>query len=147
MTLDASWYQKLADTPFSERASALEALVVAEFKTWLLMGDAETLPLDESYFELGLTSLGATEIQQLLVAGFGRPIDAVSLFNNPTVGHLLEYLRAEVLRELFVQGGAAPIHGTPAPAEQRYPGISTSSDAGVTTKDLVDDILAKLYNS
>lgn len=144
MTSDAPWFQQLAAVPFSERATALEALVVAEFKAWLLMGDADVFPLDESYFELGLTSLGATDIQQRLVAGFGRPFDAASLFNNPTAGNLLEHLRSEVLTELFTS--AQPVAAV-AVAPRQYPGELTPGGDGVTTKDLVDDILAKLYHS
>ena len=57
------WVEALARAPLSERGAVLEALVVAEFRAWLLMSDADALPLDESYFALGLTSLGAVEIQ------------------------------------------------------------------------------------
>lgn len=95
------WVATLARAPLSERAALLEALVVTEFRAWLLMTDADALPLDESYFALGLTSLGAVEIQERLESILGRRIDSSSLFNNPTIGHLLLHLRSEVLSEFF----------------------------------------------
>ena len=141
MTATTSWVQQLAGTPLSERGSALEALVTAEFRTWLLMDDSDTLPLDESYFALGLTSLGATEIQQRLETALGRHIDSTSLFNNPTVGHLLSHLRAEVLPELFAHTRTQPPVSSPAPAAQppfsqlwgSAPGIR-SGDRSKTTR-------------
>ena len=75
------WVEALERGPLSERGATLEALVVAEFRTWLLMSEADALPLDESYFALGLTSLGAVEIQERLESILGRRIDSASLFN------------------------------------------------------------------
>jgi aryl carrier-like protein len=141
----APWLQQLADTPLSERAAVLETLVAAEFRAWLLMSDADELPFDESYFALGLTSLGATELQERLQTMIGRRIDSASLFNNPTVRHLLTFLRIEVLPELFAvsshgQDGAAapPDVAADAPVfsgEQQSP------------KDLLNDMLKDLYES
>ncbi|GHJ10402.1 hypothetical protein TPA0907_47690 [Micromonospora humidisoli] len=147
MTVNPPWYQQLADTPLSERASALETLVVAEFKVWLLMGDADVFPLDESYFVLGLSSLGATEIQQRLVAGLGRPINAASLFNNPTAAHLLTYLRTEVLADLFPQTSSSSGSAT-APVERDVVKVPASySDGHTSPKDLLNDMLKDLYSS
>ncbi len=126
---DATWLCQIAAAPLSERATVLEAIVVAQFKAWLLMSVVDDLPLEESYFELGLTSLGAVEIQQELVAGLGRPFDAASLYNNPTVGHLLRHLRAEVLPELFA------------------PTVPVKAGTDLAAKEIVADILAKLYQS
>lgn len=122
---------RLAATPLAERGAVLEALVVAEFRSWLLMEDDDLLPLDESYFGLGLTSLGATEIKQRLEAALGRPFDSATLFNNPTVAHLLRHLRTEVLGDLF---------GEPPPDEPR-------SDRQSAEQDLLDDIFDELYRA
>ena len=108
VTSNTAWVDSLAQAPLSERAALLEALVTGEFRTWLLMSDADALPLDESYFALGLTSLGAVEIQERLESILGRRIDSASLFNNPTIDHLLLHLRNEVLSEYFQNASARP---------------------------------------
>jgi hypothetical protein len=100
-TSNTAWVESLAQAPLSERSALLEALVVGEFRTWLLMSAGDALPLDESYFALGLTSLGAVEIQERLESILGRRIDSSSLFNNPTIDHLLLHLRNEVLSAFF----------------------------------------------
>jgi acyl carrier protein len=85
----------------AERSDALEELVVAEFRSTLLMGDDEYLPMDESYFDLGFTSLRITEIKERLETAFGRPISTNLLFNSPTIEQLMAHLTSEVLADLF----------------------------------------------
>ena len=101
LTQRTPWIQELSDAAFSERSALLEALIAAEFRIALLMQGSDQLPMDESYFELGMTSLSATEVRQRLEDVLGYRIDSVVLFNNPTVNHLLAYLRDDVLREFF----------------------------------------------
>ena len=132
MTLNTPWIQQLAEAPRSERSAMLEALIVSEFRARLLMSESEVLPFDESMFALGLTSIGAAELQQRLEAVFGRGVDSSSLFNNPTIGYLLAYLRTDVLADLFAAAQAPP---GPAPGQPASP------------KDLVNDLLNELYES
>jgi len=80
-----------------ERAEELESVVVAEFKAALLMSDDEELPFDCSFFDLGLTSLGLTDLKQRLERFLGCEIDANVLFNSPTVERLLAHLAEHVL--------------------------------------------------
>jgi acyl carrier protein len=101
--------ERLQDLPLSERADALEHLVVAEFKATLLMSDEEELPLDESYFDAGFTSLRITEIKERLETLLGCEISTNVLFNSPTVERLLEHLTGDVLPEIFTGAGAEPI--------------------------------------
>lgn len=93
--------EKLCALPRSERRDALQELVVNEFKSTLLMPADEELPADESFFDLGFTSLRITEIKQRLEMLLGRPISANMLFNNPTIDALVTYLTADVLAEFF----------------------------------------------
>jgi len=123
---NTAWVDSLAQTALSERGAFLEALVVAEFRTWLLMTDADALPLDESYFALGLTSLGAVEIQERLESILGRRIDSSSLFNNPTIDHLLLHLRNEVLSEFFRSSGARQAVTPESQERQRHKQLLTS---------------------
>ena len=131
---NTAWVESLACTPLSERATVLEALVAGEFRTWLLMTDADALPLDESYFALGLTSLGAVEIQERLESILGRRIDSSSLFNNPTIDHLLLHLRSEVLSEFF------------RPSESRQ-AVKPESQERQRQKQLLTSVLDELYDA
>jgi hypothetical protein len=131
---DTPWVRALAATALPERAAALEELVLHEFRTTLLMSDTDVLPYDESYFAHGLTSLGATEIEQRLQATLGRSIDAASLLNNPTIGHLLAHLRTDVLAEFF-----------PTAEPQLRP--ARRSGGAEVPRALVDDLLRDLYTS
>ncbi|MEU2622631.1 acyl carrier protein [Streptomyces sp. NPDC007157] len=133
MTSSGPWLQELREIPPSERRALLESLVVLEFKRELMMDETDVLPHDQSYFELGLNSLGATDIRQRLEKEIGRPVDSAHLFNHPTVGHLVDFLVAEVIPEFFAATAAPPA----APA--------TDEQAGPSTKDLVDDMLKELY--
>lgn len=97
----------LWDLPRSERVETLTELLVAEFKAVLLMTEDEELPLESSYFDLGLTSLTLSDLKQRLEGLLGCEINANILFNSPTVTRLVEHLTTEALAELF----AAP-HAT-----------------------------------
>jgi acyl carrier protein len=95
-TIAALW-----ELPRSERVETLTELLVAEFKAVLLMADDEELPLECSYFDLGLTSLTLSDLKQRLEGLLGCEINANILFNSPTVTRLVEHLTAEPLAELF----------------------------------------------
>ncbi|WP_018348359.1 acyl carrier protein [Longispora albida] len=92
---------RLHGIPRSERYEALEELVVGEFKATLLMTPDEELPLDESFFDIGFTSLLIADIKQKLETLLGCTISANVLFNSPTVERLVEHLTDEVLTDLF----------------------------------------------
>ncbi|KOG64520.1 hypothetical protein ADK76_08695 [Streptomyces griseoflavus] len=77
-----------------ERRDALEEKVVTQFKEALLMGEDEELEMDTSFFDLGLTSLALGAMRKQLEDQLGVTIDATVLFNEPTVGRLVEYLAA-----------------------------------------------------
>ncbi|MFJ8647612.1 acyl carrier protein [Streptomyces sp. NPDC093546] len=134
MTSSTPWLQELSDTPLSERRARLESFVVAEFKRELMMDETDVLPPHVSYFELGLTSLGATDTRQRLERELGRPLDSAFLFNHPTVGHLVDFLTTEVIPELFA-----------APAGRTADDPAREAPATDAAKDLVDDVLKELY--
>lgn len=144
--VEKSWIEQLVETPLSERTALVQDLVVAEFKAWLLMDEKDMLPFDESYFELGLTSLGATEIKQGLEDVVGRPFDSASLFNNPTIDHLLNYLRTEVLAEFFVRESGTRDTSVPADCDAA-PTSETSEAQRSSPQDLVNDMLRDLYQA
>ena len=95
--------ERLRELPMSERREGLEGLVVAEFRSILMMADDEDFPFDMSYFELGLTSLRITEVKEWLEAQLACTISTNVLFNSPTIECLISYLAEEVLADLFGQ--------------------------------------------
>ena len=98
--------EELLDLPRSERREALEVLVVNVFKPMLLMAEADVFPLDESFFDLGFTSLLVNEAKVRLEELLGQPISANVLFNSPTAERLIEHLADDVLAEVFGEAGA-----------------------------------------
>lgn len=75
-----------------ERREALEDLVATYIKDLLLIEDGEELPLDQGYFDLGLTSLRLGEIRTHLQQVLDLEIDATVLFSRPTVDQLVDHL-------------------------------------------------------
>lgn len=114
MTPDTAELTRLRLIPASDRAEALEELVVAEFRAAMMLADHEDLPLDESFFDLGLSSLRLVELKERLEALLGRPVSASALFNRPTVQRLLQYLREQVLADIFSEQAASEPPGLEA---------------------------------
>jgi acyl carrier protein len=103
MTQSTPTIEQLRSLPWAQRREALEGVVVAQFRATLLMDEDEDLPLDESYFELGFTSLRISELKQRLEALLGCRISTTQLFNSPTVERLLAHVVDDGLPELFAE--------------------------------------------
>lgn len=86
----------LRELSFAERRDALEEILETEFKAALLMTDDDELPFDQSYFDLGLTSLSITDLKERFEELFDVEIDTTLLFNTPTVERLLDYLSERI---------------------------------------------------
>ncbi|MGH3991557.1 MAG: acyl carrier protein [Pseudonocardiaceae bacterium] len=129
---------RLSGLPRSERSRALQAAVEAEFRQTLQMTADEDLPLDQSFTELGLSSLGLMETKERLEAQLGASLDATVLFNHPTVRVLLDYLATEVLVDLF----AAP----QAPQAAQAAAKAAPAEADLIDT-LMDDMLGQLYGN
>lgn len=100
--------ERLCELPPAERRAGLEDFVVAEFRTTLKMADDEDIPFDMSYFELGFTSLGITEIKERLETELGRSVSTNVMFNSPTMERLIAYLADEVLVDVFASMPPSP---------------------------------------
>lgn len=129
MTTSGTAVERLRAVPRSRRRDALVVLVVAEFKAGLLMDEEDELPLDQSYLDLGLTSIGLVELRERLAGALGCDLDVTLMFNRPTVDGLLAYLVEEALSDLF-GAEAKPAAQTGAVDER---------------KSLVNDLLNRLY--
>lgn len=136
----------LRGLPLFERREALETLLTNEFKSTLLMTDVDELPLDASFFDMGLTSLRLSEIKQGLEARLGCGINANVLFNRPTVAQLMAHLTDDVLADLFTAGtelgNDQPGNGQPG---DTHPGDGTK--ASTAPEQLWDSVLDGLYRA
>jgi aryl carrier-like protein len=143
MTAGPPLIEKLARMPRSERASALESLVTAEFRNALMMTGEETLIPEQNYFELGLSSLSLMEVKERLEAALGAGISADVLFSHPTVRQLLEYLSRDVLGDLLVAPGVPDAADRAERTETRPAGIERGDRA--TAQDILDDLFDRFY--
>jgi acyl carrier protein len=84
-----------------ERRNVLESAVVQEFKLVMLMPEEEEFPVGDSYFDLGLTSLGLNDVKQRLEDLLDRAVDSTQLFNSPTVERLVDYLTDDLLAAVW----------------------------------------------
>ena len=126
---------RLLDLPRSDRRAGLAQLVGQEFKRALLMSAADDLPLDDNYFDLGLTSFKASEVKQRLEAELGCELEASVLFASSTVRQIVDHLAGVVLPG-----------GTPGEAAG---GRRTGRTADPATghRRLVDDLVRDLYEN
>jgi acyl carrier protein len=124
--------RELAEMPVPDRRAALEAVVAVPFRTALLLPDEEPLPLDANYFDLGLTSLQANEIKQILEAQLGCRIDPAAVLGQPTVGQLVTHVIEQGLPELF-----------PAP-EPAVSELGAELVGVAARKPLVDELLKRM---
>jgi acyl carrier protein len=78
--------------------TAVETLLVRELQAALLIeDDADEFPVDDSFFDLGLTSLRLMEVKQRVEAVLGTRIRATAVFNHATVTRLTDHLVDDVL--------------------------------------------------
>ncbi|MEV0600173.1 acyl carrier protein [Streptomyces sp. NPDC050315] len=81
----------------SERREAVEEILSREFRAGLLMDEAEELPWEENFFDLGLTSLRLMELKQRMETLLNCEISSNVLFNSPNLARLSEHLADVVL--------------------------------------------------
>ncbi|MFV2097452.1 SDR family NAD(P)-dependent oxidoreductase [Micromonospora sp. LOL_014] len=138
----ADLVERLRAVPPFDRWAVLRAEVLAEFRTTLLMSADDELPVDANYFELGLTSLGVTEIKQRLERRLGRAVEAVSLFSHPTVADLLDNLVVD-LPELFADPDGPA--GAGAPPDRPAAAVQTDFRSATDQQALLRELLLEKY--
>jgi acyl transferase domain-containing protein/acyl carrier protein len=82
--------------------SRAEAVAVVRELVARVLGERELPDASHGFADLGLDSLMAVELKQLLEDRFGQPLSATVVFNYPTVDKLTDYL-------MGVQPAAAPV--------------------------------------
>lgn len=97
-----SFRERLEQLPLSERSQALDDFVYDHFRQALMLESHEMVDFEQSFFDLGVTSLKLTEIQNALEVTLGCEFDITALFNHPTVPSLIAMLKQQKMFELFV---------------------------------------------
>jgi acyl carrier protein len=121
--------ERLAGLPRSERRVTLQNEITAMFRKAMLMDATDELSPDANYFDLGISSLLITGIQQDLEDSLGCAIDTGELFGRPSIAQIVEHITQRCLPDLFGGPVAAPALAT-----------------GVA-KPLVDRLISALYES
>lgn len=84
--------EQLGELPAAERVDVLSVVLETEFRAALLMTEDDELPFDQSFFDLGLTSLSLTDLKQRIEEALLCEIDTNVLFSSPTIERLLAHL-------------------------------------------------------
>ncbi|PXX54880.1 acyl transferase domain-containing protein [Nocardia tenerifensis] len=88
--------ENLADQPDSDWEAALTRFVRAEIAAVLRFGDGPSLPVDRSFQELGLDSLGALQLRNRINASVGLSMPVSVVFDHPTVTRLAQHVTAQL---------------------------------------------------
>lgn len=103
----------------AERIPRMEAFVRASARKVLGLSSEHPMPAETSLQQLGLDSLMALELRNLLAQALGSPLKATLLFDYPTIRGLAQYLLNLVAPESKDTGQAAEKirAGWPVPAD------------------------------
>ncbi|MEV0408067.1 type I polyketide synthase, partial [Actinoallomurus sp. NPDC050550] len=112
----SSWAGRLAGMPAAEQDAALKALVRDQVATVLAHPEPEGIELDRAFQEIGFDSLTALELRNRLNAATGVNLPATVVFDHPTPGTLVRFLRTRLV------GEPVPAAGSPAPASRATAG-------------------------
>jgi acyl carrier protein len=87
---------------------------------------SDDLDVTEPLRQLGLDSLMAVELRNLLGKAVGRTLSATLTFDHPSVAALAEYLAREVFADLMEEGAenAAPVAAAPVPEVETFDDLS-----------------------
>ena len=129
----------LAIAPNRRRAALVDEVREATVKV-LGIHDTGMLDIREPLGQLGLDSLMAVELRNLLGRRVGRTLPATITFDRPSVHALVEYLGSEV----FVKELAIPATANHLPSRPGRPGDDASELDGLTIDELAVRLARRL---
>jgi acyl transferase domain-containing protein/acyl carrier protein len=107
----ATFLKALHAAPERERQELLDAYLRGQVARVLGLPSPEAIEPHRRLFDLGLDSLGALELRNLLESGLGTPLRATLLFDYSSIAELRTYLMSEVIgKQVSLQ--------TPRPAKE-----------------------------
>lgn len=124
----------LADAPIDERTPMLIDMICEQIKRVMGLDESDTINPNQPLQELGLDSLMAVELRNILCALIGKQLPATLMFKYPTVSSLSTFL----IQDMFPDEVAAE----PVAAEQTQEEKATEEDDQLD--DLSQDELAAM---
>jgi acyl carrier protein len=121
-----------------ERPEVLARSLQQEVARILRLDPSSELDWRQGFAELGMDSLMAIELRNVLQKGLGRTIPATVALDHPTIDFLVKHLLDEVLK---LEGNEAPPPPEPKPEAAVEPELDALSDAELAR--LVAEDLAK----
>jgi acyl carrier protein len=83
-------FTRRADAEFKVPSTEAEKTVAA---AWREVLELDEVAVDDNFFEVGGNSLHLMQVSLKLTEAFGRDVPLRALFNHPTIGALVEYLK------------------------------------------------------
>ena len=137
---EATLRERLRATTPNRRRALLQDHVRTLTVRVLGVQPSDTFDVREPLRQLGLDSLMAVELRNLLAKAAERPMPATITFDHPSVSALTDYLAADAFAdELSVSEGAAP---TPEPADMASNHVDV--DDAMSGDELAARLAAKL---
>ena len=122
----------LRDAPASERLSILTEVISQQIVRVMGLDAGEQIDPNQPLQELGLDSLMAVELRNILCAISGRQLAATLLFKYPTIATLSAFL----IKDMFGDEEAAIAPATPVPVEDDYADLSEDELAALLAQEL-----------
>ncbi|AIQ12931.1 SDR family NAD(P)-dependent oxidoreductase [Paenibacillus durus] len=119
--------------------------VMTAVKNVLHITDTDQLEPDSTFNELGVDSISGVEITRLINASHGLHVDAVALYDYPTLKRLAKHVHDEVSRSHTVPSAFAPMP-VPAPSgSDPAPSDPVRLDPALTEPPLSAPVLTGSY--
>jgi acyl transferase domain-containing protein/surfactin synthase thioesterase subunit len=87
-----SWRVELWALPVDQRLQTVSDVIRSEVARVLSLASADRVPLDQPFQELGLDSLMAVELRNVLERRMGQKLPATVIFHHPTANSMARYL-------------------------------------------------------
>ncbi|MCP5018763.1 MAG: SDR family NAD(P)-dependent oxidoreductase [Ketobacter sp.] len=130
----------LADAPIDERTPMLVEMICEQIKRVMGLDESDTINPNQPLQELGLDSLMAVELRNILCALIGKQLPATLMFKYPTVSSLSTFLIQDMFPDEMADAEEdnAQTENTEASAQQEQQEEEDQLD------DLSDDELAAM---
>jgi acyl carrier protein len=140
--LKEEFVPRLKEAPASERQAILTEVIGQQIVRVMGLDPSEQIDPNQPLQELGLDSLMAVELRNILCAISGRQLAATLLFKYPTVASLSAFLIKDMFGEDADEGAtdaAAPVAAAAAVPEEDFSELSEDELADLLAKELTAD--------
>jgi len=102
-------FVQLEEAAPTRRHGLLSKYITAQVLDILQFESSRPLEPSQGFFQIGMDSLMAVELQSRLQAALGVPLSSTVSFDQPTIERLATYLLDDVLREKLPRPVTAPV--------------------------------------